>query len=68
MKKNISGFFRNSEKVDEPRFPLVRVNDKGEERKMGLEIEFSGMSIDRIIILLGIPKVDVFTEEHHLVV
>ncbi len=52
MGKNISGIFKKSRLSDSVRFPPLRNNDKGEPRRMGLEIEFSGLTIDRIVSLV----------------
>ncbi len=52
MAKNISGFFEKKGSPESVRFPPVRNNEAGKPRKMGLEIEFSGLTIDRIVSLV----------------
>jgi hypothetical protein len=52
MTKNISGFFEKSGVADQVLMPPVLKNGEGHERKMGLELEFSGLSIDRIVSLV----------------
>ena len=52
MGKNISGMFQNKRSPDNVLFPPRLKNIHGEQRKMGLEIEFSGLPIDRITSLV----------------
>jgi len=52
MTKNISGFFEKSGISDQVLLPPVQNNEQGEPRKMGLEIEFSGLTIERIVSLV----------------
>ncbi|MFO8028232.1 MAG: amidoligase family protein [Cyclonatronaceae bacterium] len=52
MAKNISGLFKKNRIPRRALMPPLPENEKGEPRKMGLEIEFSGLSIDRIVSLV----------------
>ncbi len=52
MAKNISGLFEKSGMADEVLMPPMMKNEEGQERKMGLEFEFSGLPIDRIVSLV----------------
>ncbi|MDG5767617.1 amidoligase family protein [Balneolales bacterium ANBcel1] len=52
MSKNISGVIRKKRGTESVQFPPLMENMEGEPRKMGLEIEFSGLSIDRIVSLV----------------
>ncbi len=52
MTKNISGFFEKSGISDKVLLPPLADNEQGEPRKMGLELEFSGLTMERIISLV----------------
>ncbi|MBP3191731.1 amidoligase family protein [Natronogracilivirga saccharolytica] len=52
MAKNISGMFRKNRFPENTDIPPRGENPEGKPRKMGLEIEFSGLTIDRIVSLV----------------
>ena len=54
MSKNISGMFHKNALSESVQIPPLPQNVQGKPRKMGLEIEFSGLDIERIASLVRI--------------